>query len=113
MQLGVSLFENFEKACENYSNAVNSDNKEENFNNNSNAGKGMAAGLLLFIVLLILALIGVWIWNLVVLIKYKDELPPNVFTTCVILTVLGVVTSIPLHIISLIMIYSSRKKASK
>ena len=112
MNLGTPLFENFEKACDNYSKAVSKDN-EENFNNDSDSGKEMAAGILFFIVLLILALIGVWIWNLVVLIKYKDELPPNVFTTCVILTLLGVVTSIPLHVISLIMIYSTRKKASK
>jgi hypothetical protein len=89
--------------------------KSENFNQNnnnelSNAGKSVI-GAMMMILILYIVLFGLWIWNIIVLIQNSKNLPTNIFTTCVILTILSVLTSLPLHIISLILIYVYNSKS--
>ena len=104
--LSTPLLANFVQACDNYKKTIT--HTEERFNHNAKeAGEGV---ILLIIILLMLLSIGIWIWNLVVLIKYKDQLSSTQLTTCVLFTILSIATSMPFHIISLIIIYSSIKK---
>lgn len=99
----------------------NDDNKKDVVTENTENVNAISNLIILFIVLMII-IIGLWIWNVILLFSYWEELPISVRIIGILAVFGGLIfkllkinynLSFPLLVISLICIYISRNRNNK
>ena len=104
-------FEKFRELLKLNKDNANADTKEHFYQTNQKSGYIFGGVMLIIFLIFLFFTIGLWIWNIVALIQHKKDLKNWVYIICVILTILGTLTTIPLHILSLILVYALKKCA--